>query len=73
MGVGGLSGGDAGESAGNRIAKGDGGEDRSYGDATHAGGDQRRLPRGSDAYLEIWPNFTGKVEQRDSFLSNSLV
>ena len=63
--------GGADESAGSSIAKGRG--DRSYRDPGLAGGDQGRLPRGSDSYIEIWPNFTAKVEQKDSFLSNGLI
>lgn len=65
--------GGADESAGSSIAKGDSGGDRSYQDPGLAGGGQGRLPRGSDSYVEIWPSFTAKVEQKDSFLSNSLV
>lgn len=66
-------GGGADESAGSSIAKGDSGGHKSYQDPGLAGGDQGRLPRRSDSYIEIWPNFTAKVEQEDSFLSNSLV
>ena len=65
--------GGADESAGSSIAKGDSGGDRSYQDPGLAGGDQGRLPRGGDSYVEIWPSFTAKVEQKDSFLLNSLV
>lgn len=64
--------GGADESAGSSIAKMSGGH-KSYQDPGLAGGDQGRLPRRSDSYIEIWPNFTAKVEQEDSFLSNSLV
>lgn len=49
------------------FAKGDSGGHKSYQDPGLAGSDQGRLPRRSDSYIEIWPNFTARWSRRIPF------